>query len=208
MNIVENQRALQQTQCYHCGKKSKHSIKFEDCHFCCNGCLTVYQILRKNQLCQYYDFNEMPGQTILESVQDSKFLFLEDESVLQKLIHFKLNSEVHIRFYLPQVHCSSCLYLLENLYKIHLGVLSAKLNFTKKELTLAIDTNKTSIKSRGYKGPAVVWKQIWKQHLFISNKLQTVNRLQLLEAEIIQIKIVKTWCCRFLFWKYYAIEFS
>ena len=146
MNIVENQRALQQTQCYHCGKKSKHSIKFEDCHFCCNGCLTVYQILRKNQLCQYYDFNEMPGQTILESVQDSKFLFLEDESVLQKLIHFKLNSEVHIRFYLPQVHCSSCLYLLENLYKIHLGVLSAKLNFTKKELTLAIDTNKTSIK--------------------------------------------------------------
>ncbi len=147
MKVLEKQVDLQPSKCYHCGSISKHPIEFEDHGFCCNGCLTVYQILEKNQLCQYYNFNQTPGQTISESVNDSKFLFLEDESVLQKLIHFKQNSEVHIRFYLPQVHCSSCLYLLENLYKIHPGVLSAKLNFTKKELTVALDIQKTSVKN-------------------------------------------------------------
>ena len=121
--------------CYHCGAKTKHVIAFESLDFCCNGCLSVYQILEKNNLCQYYNFNETPGQTIenLDGI-DSKFGFLDDENVLQKIYTFKQGTEAHIAFYLPQVHCSSCLYLLENLYKIHPGVLSAKLNFTKKEL--------------------------------------------------------------------------
>jgi hypothetical protein len=32
------------------------------------------------------------------------------------------------------------------------------------------------MKSRGYKGYAVVWEQMWKQRLFTSYKLQTVNQ--------------------------------
>jgi len=131
--------------CYHCGAKSKHVIAFESLDFCCNGCLSVYQILEKNNLCQYYNFNDAPGQTIenLDGI-DSKFVFLDDENVLQKIYIFKQGSEAHIAFYLPQVHCSSCLYLLENLYKIHAGVNAAKLNFSKKELVVAFDTNITS----------------------------------------------------------------
>lgn len=144
---IESVKKIDEHQiCYHCGASSKHPIIFDEHQFCCNGCLSVYQILEKNQLCQYYDFNQSPGKTISNQDNQSKFLFLEDESVLQKIVHFQQNNEMHIRFYLPQVHCSSCLYLLENLYKIHDGVLSAKLNFTKKELTVALDKTKTSVK--------------------------------------------------------------
>ena len=131
--------------CYHCGARTKHVIVFESLDFCCNGCLSVYQILEKNNLCQYYNFNETPGQTIenIENI-DSKFVFLDDENVLQKIYTFKQGTQAHIAFYLPQVHCSSCLYLLENLYKLHFGVNSAKLNFSKKELIVAFDTDVTS----------------------------------------------------------------
>ncbi len=131
--------------CYHCGAKTKHVIAFESLDFCCNGCLSVYQILEKNNLCQYYNFNVTPGQTIenLDGI-DSKFVFLDDENVLQKIYTFKQGTEAHIAFYLPQVHCSSCLYLLEKLYKIHAGVNAAKLNFSKKELIVAFDTNVTN----------------------------------------------------------------
>lgn len=131
--------------CYHCGARTKHVIVFESLDFCCNGCLSVYQILEKNNLCQYYNFNETPGQTIenIENI-DSKFGFLDDENVLQKIYTFKQGTQAHIAFYLPQVHCSSCLYLLENLYKLHFGVNSAKLNFSKKELMVAFDTDVTS----------------------------------------------------------------
>lgn len=143
---VNTAEIAEKCTCFHCGAVSKHPIVFEDLKFCCNGCLSVYQIIEKNQLCQYYDFNETPGQTIDEQLNTSKFLFLDDATVLQKVIHFKQNNEVHIKFYLPQVHCSSCLYLLENLYKIHPGVLSAKLNFTQKELNVAFDNEQTSAK--------------------------------------------------------------
>ena len=131
--------------CYHCGAKTKHVIAFESLDFCCNGCLSVYQILEKNNLCQYYNFNETPGQTIenLDGI-DAKFGFLDDENVLQKIYTFKQGTEAHIAFYLPQVHCSSCLYLLENLYKLHFGVNSAKLNFSRKELIVVFDTDVTS----------------------------------------------------------------
>lgn len=131
--------------CFHCGVKTKHAIVFESLDFCCNGCLSVYQILEKNNLCQYYNFNESPGQTIeiLDNV-DSKFAYLDDQTVLQKIYTFKQGTEAHITYYLPQVHCSSCLYLLENLYKIHAGVNSAKLNFSKKELIVVFDAEITS----------------------------------------------------------------
>lgn len=144
MSVITNSNTEVST-CYHCGAKTKHSIEFENLQFCCNGCLSVYQILEKNNLCQYYNFNESPGQTVdnLDSL-DSKFLFLDDENVLQKIYIFRQGTEAHIAFYLPQVHCSSCLYLLENLYKIHSGVTSAKLNFSKKELIVAFDTTQTS----------------------------------------------------------------
>ncbi len=147
INVESGKKIDEHQICYHCGATSKHPISFDEHQFCCNGCLSVYQILEKNQLCQYYDFNESPGQTISNQVNQSKFLFLDDEAVLQKIVHFRQNNEIHIRFYLPQVHCSSCLYLLENLYKIHSGVLSAKLNFTKKELTVAFDQTQTSAKN-------------------------------------------------------------
>ncbi len=146
MITKESTKLSVDTTCFHCGAHSKHPVVFDQHHFCCNGCLSVYQILEKNQLCQYYDFNAAPGKTIDNQSNQSKFLFLDDENVLQKIIHFKQNDEVHIRFYLPQVHCSSCLYLLENLYKIHTGVISAKLNFSKKELTVAFDQSQTSVK--------------------------------------------------------------
>jgi Cu+-exporting ATPase len=131
--------------CYHCGAKTKHVIAFESLNFCCNGCLSVYQILEKNNLCQYYNFNDTPGQTI-EDLQgiESKFAFLDDENVLQKIYFFKRGTVAHISFYLPQVHCSSCLYLLENLYKLHIGVKSSKLNFSQKELIVVFDTALTS----------------------------------------------------------------
>lgn len=134
--------------CYHCGSKTKHPIIFDNHQFCCNGCKSVYSILLQNNLCQYYDFNENPGLSLQETNKlDTKFHFLDDQSVLQKLTLFKQNHEIHISFYLPQVHCSSCLYLLENLYKIHGGVISTKLNFSKKELTVIFNEDITSARA-------------------------------------------------------------
>jgi Cu+-exporting ATPase len=73
-----------------------------------------------------------------------KFAFLNDQPILEQLLHFKQGDRLHIKFYLPQVHCSSCLYLLENLYKIHPGIISSKLNFAEKNLEVAYNKSETS----------------------------------------------------------------
>ena len=49
--------------CYHCGNycDPKHPIVFDDKHFCCQGCQTVYEILSANKLDKYYTYEQTPG---------------------------------------------------------------------------------------------------------------------------------------------------
>lgn len=140
-----NKETKLNTTCFHCGANTRNPVLYDEKHFCCSGCKSVYQILEENNLCQFYDLSEKPGQTIAENQQEQhKFGFLKDPQILSKLTQFEDENQLHITFYLPQVHCSSCLYLLENLHKLVKGVDSAKLNFSQKELTVIFTKNATS----------------------------------------------------------------
>lgn len=133
-------------QCFHCGEVcSTVNITAEDKHFCCEGCKMVYQLLNKNGLCDYYSLNDKPGLNQRIPVRKDKFAFLGDEAIQRKLITFSNDRQTHITFYLPQVHCSSCLYLLENLHRLLPAVISATVNFTRKEVSIIYDHNKLSL---------------------------------------------------------------
>lgn len=106
----------------------------------------VYQLLNQNGLCDYYALNEKPGITQKIPVRKDKFAFLEDAKIRQQLIQFEDGKQTHVTFYLPQVHCSSCLYLLENLHQLQPGVISAKVNFTRKEVSLVIDESLVTLR--------------------------------------------------------------
>ncbi|MEI2740226.1 MAG: heavy metal translocating P-type ATPase metal-binding domain-containing protein [Chitinophagaceae bacterium] len=137
----------QQIQCYHCGETCLNDkIQLEKKSFCCEGCKIVYQILNQSDLCEYYNLNENPGISQRIKVRKDKFAFLDDEKIQQQLISFKNEIQVHVTFYLPQMHCSSCLYLLENLYRLDAGVISSKVNFTRKEVDIVLLTEKTSLR--------------------------------------------------------------
>ncbi len=132
-------------ECYHCGSPSRNPLVFEDKSFCCQGCKSVYQIIEQNNLCQFYDLGEKPGNTIAQESGDThRFAFLKDPEVLAQLRIFEDDTHIHFKYYLPQVHCSSCLYLLENLNKVHPGVQGAKLNFSQKELQVIFAKNETT----------------------------------------------------------------
>lgn len=133
--------------CYHCGEScSNCNIIIEDKHFCCEGCRLVYDILNQNGMCTYYDLNRNPGQSQKITVRKDKFLFLEDTSIQQSLISFKDAQQTHISFYLPQMHCSSCLWLLEQLHRLHEGVISCKVNFERKEADIIFHHKKISLR--------------------------------------------------------------
>jgi Cu+-exporting ATPase len=134
-------------QCYHCGEDCiTEDLRFDDKSFCCQGCKMVYQIINKNDLCNYYDLNENPGLNQRILVRKDKFAFLDDANIRQQLISFRNEEQTHVTFYLPQVHCSSCLYLLENLHRLDRNIISAKMNFTRKEIEIVF-SSKTSLRA-------------------------------------------------------------
>jgi P-type Cu+ transporter len=137
----------QEILCYHCGETCLNTkIKAADKVFCCDGCKMVYQILNQSELCDYYNLNENPGINQRMRVRQDKFAFLDDEKIQLQLISFGDEKQVHITFYLPQMHCSSCLYLLENLHRLNPGVVSSKVNFTRKEADIVFLKSETSLR--------------------------------------------------------------
>ncbi len=135
-----------QLVCYHCGQSCPDdSISFDDKIFCCIGCKTVYEILNQNQLCNYYSFQESPGISP-SLVYEKKFDYLDESEVINKLVEFRDDKFFVVTFYIPQMHCSSCIWLLENLFKLNPSIIDSKVNFVRKELTVKFLWEKVSLK--------------------------------------------------------------
>jgi Cu+-exporting ATPase len=133
-------------KCYHCGEACKTGlIRFDDKNFCCDGCKLVYDLLKENSLCTYYNLNSTPGVSPEKSIYSGKYDYLDNEQVSNKLIHFTDGVHIHITFYIPKVHCSSCIWLLENLHKLNKGVISSTVNFLRKETTIIYDTRQIKL---------------------------------------------------------------
>ena len=133
--------------CYHCGNLVSSNITdLQEKYFCCNGCKMVYEILNEHELCTYYDLNNKPGVAQNENKRKDKYAFLEDLEIQIKLIQFSDKTHSHITLYLPQIHCSSCLWLLENIDRVNSGIISSKVNFTKKEVFIVFDHSKTTLR--------------------------------------------------------------
>lgn len=132
--------------CYHCGLECPNDqIKTNEKYFCCNGCKTVYEMLEANNLCNYYAIDETPGISKRDSIIRN-FDFLEDPELIQKLIEFSDGNITNITFDIPQMHCSSCVWILENLYKFDPGVIHSEVNFLNKTLSIKFREKETTIK--------------------------------------------------------------
>jgi len=134
------------TACYHCGADCFDAIVVEDKHFCCEGCKMVFKLLNENGLCQYYDLSDMPGLTAKGHFVSEKYNYLDSAAITKQLIQFKLGEQAHVVFYLPQIHCVSCVWLLENLHKINPGIIQSQTHFEKKEIKIVFNPSLISLK--------------------------------------------------------------
>lgn len=134
--------------CYHCGNDCKdEDIKEDNKHFCCSGCFTVYDILKDNNLCGYYDINSNAGVSLKSKNFKGKFDYLSEKNIEAELLSFQNEHLAKVILNVPSIHCSSCVWLLENFPKILKGVISSRLNFVKKELALDFDPSIVSLKA-------------------------------------------------------------
>ena len=131
--------------CYHCGDLCDNiEIISDEKTFCCNGCKTVYEIFSENNLTCYYDLQSAPGSTPSEIT--GKYDFLENEDIVKKLLEFDDGKHQIITFYIPTMHCSSCIWVLENLNKLQPLVTASQVNFPKKTVRITIKSEELTIK--------------------------------------------------------------
>ncbi|MBL4939852.1 MAG: heavy metal translocating P-type ATPase metal-binding domain-containing protein [Lutibacter sp.] len=131
--------------CYHCGTEcNKKPIHFDEKSFCCYGCKTVFEILNTNELNCYYDLESTPG-TIPNEIR-GKYNYLDNNDIVEKLIEFNDGETTIVEFYIPSIHCSSCIWVLENLNKLTSGVATSMVNFPLKTIRITFKNNTTNLK--------------------------------------------------------------
>jgi len=141
--------------CFHCGNdivkaddpsnsELAKQIIFDEKLFCCSGCKTVYEIFSLNDLTCYYDFENAPGAT----PQDikGKYDFLDNGDIVSKLLEFQEETTHIVSLYIPHIHCSSCIWILENLHKLQKGIGSSQVNFHEKKVRITFHPEETNLK--------------------------------------------------------------
>ncbi|MNX23167.1 putative copper-importing P-type ATPase A [compost metagenome] len=136
--------------CFHCGLSisKNEEINFDNKMFCCNGCKTVYEIFSLHDLTCYYDFEKSPGATP-QDIQ-GKYDFLENESILSKVLEFQERNTAIVSLNIPHIHCSSCIWILENLNRIQNGISTSQVNFPEKRVRITYNSDLISLKSIVY----------------------------------------------------------
>ncbi len=133
--------------CVHCGEDcGRHPIMYQNKPFCCNGCKTVYQLLNKNNLYSYYEIEDTPGIKVDINDFDDKYAYLDKEEVKEKIYEFREGDMVKVTFFIPSIHCASCIWLLENLNTLNKGISSSMVNFVKKEVSVTFNEKEITLR--------------------------------------------------------------
>jgi P-type Cu+ transporter len=153
---VKLKKNIKVQNCFHCGLdiiEKEHpseselakQIFFDDKLFCCNGCKTVYEIFSLNDMSCYYDFEKSPGAT----PQDikGKYDFLDNEGIVSKLLDFQEDKTAIVSLSIPHIHCSSCIWILENLQRLQKGISTSQVNFPEKKVRITYNPEVVSLKT-------------------------------------------------------------
>lgn len=122
--------------CTHCGEICKDEITVGNNSFCCEGCKQVYLMLNQSENCDATQIIQLEGIIPKGRFVEEKWAYLDEKEIAEKLILFTDSKHSHILFSLPQIHCSSCIWILEHLNRINKSIVSSKVDFDKKEINI------------------------------------------------------------------------
>ncbi len=133
---AEQAQAQNDVPCFHCGTSCKW-LRVDDAQgrpFCCHGCRLVCELLESSGLDRFYDLAPAPGVRMEKEAQ--AYDFLDEPAVRDSLLDFFDGSIGKVTFRAPAMHCIACVWLLENLFRLHPGVGKSQVNFPRREVTI------------------------------------------------------------------------
>jgi Cu+-exporting ATPase len=179
------QEVAEKHSCYHCGEDLKDEVIYLDEHeFCCEGCSVVYDLLKENDLCDYYAIDGSQGISPGSSFFDGKYDYLDLPEVTAKILEFTDGKLSCVNWHIPKMHCSSCIWLLEQLYRFNPAIRSSVVNFPEKKLRITFDSHKIKLSELA----AVITRVGYEPYISLNDlegkRIKQFNRIKLYKIGI------------------------
>ena len=142
--IASTADAPASVRCAHCGLVCPPGAPSEANHrFCCRGCQSVYSLLHREGLGEFYTLS--PDAGVRPGPEDPKqFAFLDQPEIRAQYADFCDGRRLRATLRVPAIHCLACVWLLENLFRLELGFGASRVAFARRELAIEIDLDKLS----------------------------------------------------------------
>jgi hypothetical protein len=137
------------SECLHCNQEVIGPIFINETinaigPFCCQGCVTVYNVINMKGLSEYYSIKK--DQSLFKKrapaeLKSNQFSYLDDEDFLHEYSYKGFSNMPTMEFYLEGIHCLACLWIIEKLPSFVPGVDTSKLDMGKSVVTISINKN-------------------------------------------------------------------
>jgi Cu+-exporting ATPase len=132
--------------CCHCGEPCPDpSLTRAEKAFCCHGCLVVYDLLTESGLGHFYDLGPTPGTHIGKKFSSAPWIFLDEPALAERLLDFTDDRQSKVTLHVPAIHCIACVWLLENLFRLHPGIERSEVNFARREAAITFRTGQIKL---------------------------------------------------------------
>jgi Cu+-exporting ATPase len=134
--------------CRHCGDSCGRDARVtDDGTFCCAGCEAVFHLITANGLTAFYACDVAPGVSQRRSDVDADRLApLDTPDAARRLLHDLGGGRAAVTFHVPALHCASCLWLLEQLWRFDAGVLRSDANLGARTVRVEFDRSATTLR--------------------------------------------------------------
>ncbi|MCC6163341.1 MAG: heavy metal translocating P-type ATPase metal-binding domain-containing protein [Acidobacteria bacterium] len=136
--------------CRHCGDPcGDDAVSTADGHFCCHGCASVYSLLQLHGLTQFYACDSDAGLSQRATARRAadRFAPLDDPDIAARFIDAHDGTFAHATFSVPALHCASCLWLLERLWRFDEGIGRSEADLVRRTVRVAFRQERTSLRA-------------------------------------------------------------
>ncbi len=135
--------------CRHCGDPCDRPVHDGDDVFCCTGCRSVHTLLMQEGLDRYYACELPPGVSQRDAPlrEPDRFAALDDPAAAAALLEFDDGRIARARIPVPALHCASCVWLLERLWKLQPGVVSSEVDLLRGIVRVTFRPRETTLRA-------------------------------------------------------------
>ena len=116
--------------------------------FCCQGCASVFATLAAHRLNGFYS-GDAPAGVCQKAIGDrdpGRFAILDDPAIAARLIDVDTGRIARATLSIPGIHCASCVWLLEQLWRLDPGVVRAEVDLLRRTVRIEFQLQVTSLR--------------------------------------------------------------